>query len=250
MNICTMDPTNIDTLMHFRLGHIHDEKNKFMTRQELYTSRGIPSATQSPKVTTKPDCDICASTKGHRVVSHRPVDKETAEIGLVWHVDLPAQSETPALITGNKSRIIFTDRKSRYKAHVPTKDNTTLEIMRAVVFFYENYLTPVKEWYKESRPRVTIHMHADNGEMAYSEVVQYLRSKAIFINFTAPDHSSSNGLAEVGIKLVRQMSRSLMLTPGGIRGTRGIPSKSYSFHVSREVSDRPAHAVHGKNRRL
>ena len=84
--------------------------------------------------------------------------------------------------------------------------------MRAVVYFYENFLTPVKEWYKESRPRVTIHMHADNGEMAYSEVVQYLRSKAIFINFTAPDHSSSNGLAEVGIKLVRQMSRSLMLT--------------------------------------
>ena len=59
--------------------------------------------------------------------------------------------------------LIFTDRKSRYKAHVPAKINTMPDIMKAVVYFHNYFLTPVKEWYKESRPRVTIHMYADNG---------------------------------------------------------------------------------------
>ena len=140
------------------------------------------------------------------------MDKDRAEIGLLWHADLPAQSETPALITGNKSRALFTDRKSRYKVYIPTKDNKTPEILKAAAYFHDYFLTPVKEWYRESRLRVTVYIHADNGELSYPEVVAYLRSKAIFINFTAPDHSSSNGLAEVGIKLVRHMSRSLMLT--------------------------------------
>ena len=212
MHLSVMNPTDVDTLMHFRLGHIHEAKYKFMKNQPLYTSRGIPSATQISKHTAKHYCDICASAKGHRVVSHKAVDKETAEVGLYWHADCPAQSETPALITGNKSRILFTDRKSRLAARMAMKDNTMPEVLKAAVLFHDQFLAPVKEWYRDTRQRVTIHIYADNGELAYSEVVQYFRSKAVFIHFTAPDHSSSNGLAEVRIKLVRQMSRSLMLT--------------------------------------
>ena len=71
-------------------------------------------------------------------------------------------TESPT-ITGNMSPIIFTDRKSRYKAHDPAKIYTMPDIMKAVVYFHNYYLTPVKEWYKESRPRVTIHIYADNG---------------------------------------------------------------------------------------
>ena len=111
--------------LHFRLGHINESKYKYMRNQEIYTSRGIPPTAQKSKSIARPNCDICNSAKGHREVSHRAVDKGMAEIGLLWHADLPAQSDTPALITGNKSRVLFTDdRKSRYKVYIPTKDNT------------------------------------------------------------------------------------------------------------------------------
>ena len=220
MHQSTMDPTHPETLWHFRLGHINDKKFKFMKNQTLYTDRGIPltsgdQQTNTPAANSKPFyCDICDAAKGHRVVSHKAVDKDKSPAGTTWHVDCPAQSDTPALITGNRSRILFAERQVRLTALIPMRDNTEPEVLKAAEHFHDHYLAPVKEWYRDTRQRLTIYIHADNGEMAYPKVIEYFRSKAVFIFFTAPDHSSSNGLAEVRIKLVRQMSRALMLTHG------------------------------------
>jgi hypothetical protein len=157
-------------------------------------------------------CDICAEAKGHEVVSHKEVDKETCELGLVWHVDLPAQSDTPAIVTGNRSRILFTERKSRFRVYIPFKDNTEPNVLAAVQLWHHRYIRPIKEEYGRTRPLVVVHLHADNGEMKYPKVREYVEGKMYFQHFTAPAHSSSNGVAEVGIKSVRTVSRALMAT--------------------------------------
>jgi hypothetical protein len=56
------------------------------------------------------------------------------------------------------------------------------------------------------------HLYADNGEMKYPKVREFLKSKPTLLNYTAPGHSSSNGLAEVEIKAVRTISRALLAT--------------------------------------
>jgi hypothetical protein len=168
MHLSAMDPSHPETLWHFRLGHIHDKKFKFMMNQPLYTDRGIPSADQQTSTSTaisKPFyCDICDAAKGHRVVSHKSVDKDKSEIGTTWHVDCPAQSDTPALITGNRSRILFVERQARLTALIPMKDNTEPEVLKAAAHFHDHYLAPVKEWYKDTRQRFTIYIFLPTTE--------------------------------------------------------------------------------------
>jgi hypothetical protein len=74
------------------------------------------------------------------------------------------------------------------------------------------YVVPIIERYERTRPTVAIHLYADNGEMKYPQVREFLQSKLTFLHYTAPGHSSSNGIAEVGIKAVRTVSRALLAT--------------------------------------
>jgi hypothetical protein len=210
-NITTLDPKDLYTLMHCRLGHPNERKIRHMAATDRYRERGI-SLDESDMTPRSQYCDICAEAKGHEVVSHKEVDKETCELGLVWHVDLPAQSDTPAIVTGNRSRILFTERKSRFRVYIPFKDNTEPNVLAAVQLWHHRYIRPIKEEYGRTRPLVVVHLHADNGEMKYPKVREYVEGKMYFQHFTAPAHSSSNGVAEVGIKGVRTVSRALMAT--------------------------------------
>lgn len=134
------------------------------------------------------------------------------ELGLTWHIDLPAQSDTPAIVTGNRSRYLFTERKSRFRALISFRDNTEESVLSAVQLWFHRFIVPVKEEYARTRPLVVIHVYADNGEMKYPQVKAFLESKMVFLHYTAPKHSSSNGVAEVGIKAVRSVSRSILAT--------------------------------------
>jgi len=210
-NLTTLDSNDLYTLIHCRLGHPHEHKIRFMASQEMYQERGLSLADSKIKPGSQ-YCDICAQAKGHKIVSHREVDKDAAELGLVWHADLPAKSEVPGIGTGNYSRILFTERKSRYRVYMSLKDNTEEEILRAMIKFYNLYQLPFIERYKMRSPVVMAHLYADNGEMKYPKVREFLKSKLTFLHYTAPGHSSSNGLAEVGIKAVRTISRALLAT--------------------------------------
>jgi len=211
MNMTTLDPQDLFTLIHCRLGHPNERKVRYMAKQEMYQQRGISLEGSE----TKPGsqyCDICAESKGHEVVSHREVDKDTSEQGLTWHLDLPSQQETPALISGNKSRILFTERKTRFRVYISLFNNSETCILEAVQYWFHMYIEPIIERYRRTRPLVMAHIHADNLEIKYTKVRAYLKSKLNFLHYTAPAHSSSNGLAEVGIKAVRTVSRSLLAT--------------------------------------
>ena len=211
VNITTLNPRNLYSLIHCRLGHPNERKVRHMANTDIYRERGI-SLDENDMEPRGEYCDICAESKGHQVISHKEVDKEQSELGLVWHIDLPAQNDTPAIITGNRSRALFTERKARLRVYIPFKDNTEANVLAAVQLWHHRYILPIKEEYGRTRPLVVVHVYADNGEMKYPKVREFLQGKMYFQHFTAPKHSSSNGVAEVGIKAVRTVSRSLMAT--------------------------------------
>jgi hypothetical protein len=140
------------------------------------------------------------------------LDKDASELGLVWHADPTAKLEVPGICTENYSRILFTERKSRYRVYMSLKDTTEEAILRAMNKFYNLYQLPFIERYKIWSPLVMAHLYADNGEMKYPKVREFLKLKLTFLHYTAPGHSSSNELAEVGIKVVRTISRALSAT--------------------------------------
>ena len=210
-NITTLDPKDIYSLLHCRLGHPSEYKVRHMAAQKRYQERAVSIEGSNIKPGSQ-YCDICAAAKGHKVISHKEVEKDMGEIGLTWHIDLPAQSKTPAIVTGNRSRSLFTERKSRIRELISFRDNTEESLLSAVQLWYQRYIVPVKEEYSRTRPLVMIHLYADNGEMTYPRVKAFLESKMILLHFIAPGHSSSNGVAEVGIKTVRAVCRSILAT--------------------------------------
>jgi hypothetical protein len=108
-NLATLDSNDLYTLMHCRLGHPHEHKICFMALQKMYQERGLSLADSKIKPGSQ-YCVICAQAKGHKIVSHREIDKDASELGLVRHADLPAKSEAPGIGTRNCSRILFTKR--------------------------------------------------------------------------------------------------------------------------------------------
>jgi hypothetical protein len=211
MNITTLDSKDLYTLIHCRLGHPNEDKVRYMASQKLYQQRGITLEGSNIKAGSQ-YCDICAEAKGHKVVSHREVDKDASELGTTWHADLPGQSETPSIVDKHHSRIILTERVSRFRVYISLKNNSENCVLEAMKYWYRMYIVPIIERYERTRPTVPIHLYADNGEMKYPMVRDFLKAKLTFLHYTAPGHSSSNGLAEVGIKAIRTVSRSLLAT--------------------------------------
>jgi hypothetical protein len=118
-----------------------------MASQKRYQDRGI--CLDESKI--KPEsqyCDICDAAKGHQVISHREVDKEMGELGLTWHIDMPAQHDTPGIVTGKKSRCLFTERKSRFRALISFRDNTEESVLSAVQLWFHKFIVPIKEEYE------------------------------------------------------------------------------------------------------
>ena len=65
--------------------------------------------------------------------------------------------------------------------------------------------------YYQNVPNFRFHLHADNLEFKYPEVVTRLTNLGVTIHYTAPGHSSSNGLAERGIGVLDQKERTLRI---------------------------------------
>jgi hypothetical protein len=199
------------SLWHHRLAHISDRKLAYMAKQQEYRARGlILPESQANRVHLEEFCDCCMRAKGHRVRSHSPVNKDDSEVGLDWHVDLLGRQDVPGLVTGNFTFILYTDRKSRKKFGFGIADNTEEEILLAVNRWNTQCLAKVRAWYKDKYHIIHISLLSDNLEFKYPRVQAALSGIGVQQYYTAPRHSSSNGVSERGFGVLRPMARSMM----------------------------------------
>jgi hypothetical protein len=89
------------------------------------------------------------------------------------------------------------------------KDNSERSIIEAVKIWYRECLAKVKAWYGDQN-RVPISLLADNLEFQYSGVKLIVSELGILQYYTAPAHSSSNGVAERGIGIIRMIARAIL----------------------------------------
>ena len=199
------------SLWHHRLGHIADKKLAYMARKEEYRARGLVlPESQANRVHLEEFCDCCMVSKGHKVRSHRQVDKDESEVGRDWHVDLLGRQEVPAIVTGHACFIMFTDRRSRKRYGFGLVDNSEEEIILAINRWNSKCLSKVRAWYKDKYHITHISLLSDNLEFKYSRVQGLLGELGIQQFYTAPRHSSSNGVAERGFGIIRSMARAMM----------------------------------------
>ena len=98
-------------LWHERLGHTGKQKLKVIASTPEYYERGfVLSEKQIDKLNV---CDSCMTTKIHKIISHKTVDRNKYLKGQVWHMDLTGRKDTPSLIDGNQMSVIFVEEVSR-----------------------------------------------------------------------------------------------------------------------------------------
>jgi hypothetical protein len=198
------------SLWHYRLGHIADRKLAFMLRQPHYQARGLVIKNPESIIRMQQYCDCCEEVKGRKIRSTITVDREASKLGMDWHVDLLGKHQEPALGTKNEYIVVFTDRYSRYRVVYGARSNDEAAIIQVVIAWNEGYVMKAKAWTQDQTSHTPISLYSDNLEFKYPGVQRLLASFGINQYFTAPRHSSSNGVAERSIGIIRTMARALM----------------------------------------
>jgi transposase InsO family protein len=153
------------------------------------------------------NCDCCQESKAQKRRSTIEVHREASEIGADWHVDLLGKQAVQGIETGNEYFIIFIDRFSRYRLGFGLKSNTVESILFALNRWYQNAILKAKAL---GSTNIRISLYSDNLEMKYPKIQEWCAHKGIEQFYTAPGHSSSNGLVERAIGVTRNMARALL----------------------------------------
>ena len=211
VHMTCLSADSLSSLWHHRLGHLNDRKLAYMGQQKKYRDRGLKfPESQAKRVHLEEYCDCCNRAKGHKVRSTKEVDKDNSEVGVDWHVDVLGRQDIPALVTHHLTFIMFTDRKTRFRYGFGLLDNGEDEIILAVDRWDKKCLTRVRAWYKDKYDRIPFTLLSDNLEFRYSKVQVAVAKLGFQQFFTAPRHSSSNGVAERGFGIIRTMARAIM----------------------------------------
>jgi transposase InsO family protein len=207
----TLNADSLYSLWHHRLAHISDRKLAYMSRQAEYVNRGLVVPAEAAKrIHMEEYCDSCMLGKAHKVKSNKLINREKYLPGRNWSVDLLGKQSTPGIVTNNQYLMVFTDRATRWRFGIGLANNGEAEIIRGAREWVRRYIDRVRYWYAQKEPRIEITLLADNLEFRYRRVQEELAAKDIIQFFTAPRHSSSNGLAERGFGMVRAMARCML----------------------------------------
>ena len=159
------------SLWHGRTGHPGSEKLRFCARCSIYRNRGLDIA--PGEIDEDFVCESCREASAHKCQSHKNLDKDEFLTGQCWHADATGRKETPALKTGTLIGILFRDRESRFYAGYSVKNNDTAEIMHVIERWNYEELSYWRHYY-QNVPNFSFHLHADNLEFKYPEVVTRL----------------------------------------------------------------------------
>ena len=179
-----------------------------MANNPIYTDRGFPALT-SRQLDMTAVCDACMIGKSTTVTSHRDIEISSVK-GQSWSIDLTGRKDTPAI--GNNARIgvVLMEHSTRFSVTYTIENNDETSVLGVLKAWNDEYLSMVKSWHR-ANPEMVYFLHADNLEMKYSKVEKYLTSIGVKTKFTAPDHSSSNGIAERLIRTLDTTQRILRL---------------------------------------
>jgi hypothetical protein len=163
---------------HRRLAHLGEQNIIKLTRM----AEGI----QLSKDSILGICGSCQKGKQTRKPSHEPSSRST-ERGDLIHCDLCGPI-TPTTLGGNNYAISFTDDATRMSTIAPLKGKSSAEILRA----FKHYRTFLKTQHGIRIKR----LRTDGGGEFKKHLAEYLKSKGIKHETTAPYSPDQNGVAE------------------------------------------------------
>ena len=191
-------------LMHARLGHSNVERIKRMSENPLYQARGINI---TPFELTKYKEDFCTACAMGKSISTPQLgtDKQQTKpkIGERFHVDFTGPNPTES-IHGYLYSVIIADEATGYIWQYCSErkdDASTLAILEK----FDNSIVENQH----TKPK-RMYMMSDNGEFASTKVTCACRKAGIMQLFTPPYKSETNGFAETRIRMVKQMSKTIL----------------------------------------
>lgn len=201
-----MRPDSHTELWHYRAGHASMARIKYMSEQEQYVERRftIPAKEWSEE-REKHLCKACGLGKATRHFKHTKV-KRAQKKGELWHADFSGPF-APS-IEGNQYMVVIVDSATRMTFVYFTKRRDDTTVIEMLQLFYDEVIRPI---IAEDSSLLPIFMQTDNGEFESKKVNQFCTERGIIQRFTQPGHSSSNGLAEVQIRYIKESARSMML---------------------------------------
>jgi hypothetical protein len=147
--------------------------------------------------------------KSNRIRSSKEGIRDLSLLGQGWHADSLGKQRVKALVTEHEYVALFVNRRSRNKYMVGLKDNSKKSILTEVDKWDAACVKKANSWYNGSQ-KVHISLFANNLEFRYPAVQAKLIVLGIEEYFTVPGHSSSNGVAECTMGVVRTMARGMM----------------------------------------
>lgn len=191
-------------LWHARLGHSNVERIKRMSENPLYQARGI-HITPTELVKYKEDfCTACAMGKSIATPAIRGDDLVVEpEIGEKFHVDFTGPNPTES-IHGFLYSVIIADEATGHIWQYCLKHKDTPSTL-AVLEKFESSIVE-NNHVKPAR----VYMMSDNGEFTSAQVTYACRQAGIMQLFTPPYRSETNGFVETRIRMVKQMSKTLL----------------------------------------
>ena len=219
--LASVRPINQFDLWHARLGHVHEEMIRYMSKDKLYQERGLKISDNSFISKEKDLCSTCAIAKPTRTHSHRCHKRHPVK-GRLWYMDVSGPFVIESLIYKSRYIIIFVDSTSRmifdyYSVNVDSE--SMLSIMKQ---FNDEVLSSVV------LDGDIIFIQSDNGQMKSDNVIAYLRRGNIFQRFTYPYHASMNPLAERSFRSIKEMARCQL-------HHAGLPDPYWQFSCSYAV---------------
>ena len=104
--------------------------------------------------------------------------------------------------------VVIVDSATRMTFVYFTKRRDDTTVIEMLQLFYDEVIRPI---IAEDSSLLPIFLQTDNGEFESKKVNQFCTERGIIQRFTQPGHSSSNGLAEVQIRYIKESARSMML---------------------------------------
>ena len=145
-----------------------------------------------------------------KIISHKTVERNIYLKRQAWHMDLTGRKDTLSLIDGDEMSVIVVEEVSKISAIYNIKTNNAHEINKVIERWNKDPLSYPRVWYKDM-PNFTFFLRADNLELTFNAVKEYVKSLGIVPQFTAVEQSSTNGLAERTIRNIDEMSHTMRL---------------------------------------
>ena len=191
-------------LLHQRLGHTCSKRLIAMAKNDAYKQRGVVLSENEIKDAVTKFCIVCAQAKSTTKKKVGRVNHFEPRRGEQYHVDITGPNSVPS-IHGFRYMYLIAEYVTgmMWCYHTERNDDDTTE---TVIITFEKERLMGKDL-----PDGTKYLVSDNGEMNTSKIKGLCRKNGYINVFVPSYHSEINGFVEIRIKIVKVMSKALLL---------------------------------------